>query len=152
MMKIHTLTRSTGLKDKARQRGRWDSSGRGNYSGKGYKGQKSRTGFSLKPYFEWGQTSVVMRMPKARGFKRYYKLQDVIYPINLCILEKDVNIKDGSEITKELLKTCGYIKKATNMVKILGTGDFAKKLTFKGIEKFSATAKEKIEKAGGKIE
>jgi large subunit ribosomal protein L15 len=118
-MKIHTLIRSTGLKDKARQRGRGDSSGRGNYSGKGYKGQKSRTGFSLKPYFEGGQTSVVMRMPKARGFKRYYKLQDIIYPINLCILEKDVNIKDGSEITKELLKTCGYIKKVTNMVKIL---------------------------------
>lgn len=149
-MKLHTLTRSKGTKDKAKQLGRGNWSGKGNYSGKGHKGQKARTGHSLKPYFEWGQTSVVQRMPKARGFKRFIKLQDTIAVINVSRLEKDENLKSGTEVTKELLIKLWYIKKDMT-VKILGNGELTKKLNFKGIEKFAATAKEKIEKAGWSI-
>jgi large subunit ribosomal protein L15 len=88
-------------------------------------------------------------MPKAKGFKRYYKLVDTYEVINVSSLEKDVRIT--SEITKESLKNAGYIKKTSALVKILGNGELTKSLTFTGIEKFTKSATEKIQKAGGKI-
>lgn len=148
-MKLHTLEKSKGFKDKARRLGRGDAS-KGNYSGKGHKGQKARSGKSVRPFFEGGQTSIVQRMPKAKGFKRYYKLVDIYAVVNVSSLDKDVRI-DG-EVTKAALKAAGYIKKESEMVKILGNGELSKALTFTGIEKFTSSAKEKIEKAGGKIQ
>ncbi len=147
-MKLHELTRSKGFKTKSRQLGRGNAS-KGNYSGKGLKGQKARTGKTIRPFFEGGQTPITMRMPKARGFKRYYKLVDNYEVFNVSAFEKDARFT--SEVTKELLKSAGYIKKADALVKILGNGDLTKALTFTGIDKFTASATQKIEKAGGKI-
>ena len=149
-MKIHELQRSTWLKDKARRLGRWDAT-KGNTSGKGHKGQKARSGYSAKPFFEWGQTSIVQRLPKAKWFTRHDKLRDTYAVINLGNLEKDERIAKDMEITKFKLKELGYLKKESELVKILWTGDFSKKLTFTELEKYSKTAITKIEKAGAKI-
>jgi large subunit ribosomal protein L15 len=147
-MKLHTLQRSKGFKDKARPLGRGDAS-KGNTSGKGHKGQKARSGKSLPPFFEGGQTSLVQRMPKAKGFKRYYKLVDTYEVINLSTLEKDTKIT--TEVNKEILKTAGYLKNSSALVKILGNGELTKPLTFAGMDKFTKSAVEKIQKAGGTI-
>ena len=80
-MKLHQLEKSKWFKDKARRLGRWNAS-KGNYSGKWLKGQKARSGRSVRPFFEWGQTPVVMRMPKAKGFKRADKWIDKYVVIN----------------------------------------------------------------------
>lgn len=103
----------------------------------------------MKPFFEGGQTSVVQRMPKARGFKRYYKLVDVVEVVNLSALEKDVRIT--SLVNKDLLVDLGYIHSNADRVKVLGNGELSKSLSFEGIELFSDAAKAKIEKAGGSI-
>lgn len=147
-MKLHELTRSKGFTTKARRLGRGNAS-KGNYSGKGLKGQKARTGKTIRTFFEGGQTPITMRMPKARGFKRYYKLLEHYEVINVAALEKDPRFT--SEVNKDLLKKAGYIKKTDALVKILGNGELNKALTFTGIEKFTASAIQKIEKAGGKI-
>jgi len=148
-MKLHSLVRSKGLTDKLNRRWRGNASGRGNFSGRGCNGQKSRSGHSMKPFFEWGQTSVVMRMPKHRGFKRYYKLVTPVQIVNLDALQKDEKVTDV--VTKELLLQLGYIDTADVAVKVLWTWDLQKALSFEGIEHFSATAKTKIEKAGWSI-
>lgn len=150
-MKIFELTKSKGLIKKSKRIGRGNWSGKWNYSTKWHKGQKARTGFSMSPTFEWGQTSFVQRMPKSRWFKRHYKLLDVYSIVNLSSLEKDERIVDGFEITKFKLKELGYISKESALVKILGVGDLKKSLNFDGIDKFSKTAQEKIEKSGWKI-
>jgi large subunit ribosomal protein L15 len=148
-MKLHALQKSKGFKDKARRLGRGNAS-KGNYSGKGHKGQKARSGKSVRPFFEGGQTSIVQRMPKAKGFKRYYKLVDTYAVVNVSALDTNQNIT--GEVTKATLKAAGYIKNVSEMVKILGNGELSKALTFIGIEKFTSSAKEKIEKAGGTIQ
>ena len=88
-------------------------------------------------------------MPKAKGFKRFYKLVDAYAVVNVGTLEKDA--KFTTEVTKSALKAAGYIKKETELVKILGNGELTKSLTFTGIEKFTKSAVEKIQKAGGKM-
>lgn len=148
-MKLHSLVRSKGLTDKLNRRWRGNASGRGNFSGRGCNGQKSRSGHSMKPFFEWGQTSVVMRMPKHRGFKRYYKLLTPVQTVNLDAIQKDEKITEV--VSKEVLLQLGYIRSADVAVKILWTWDLQKALSFEGIEHFSATAKAKIEKAGWSI-
>gem|GEM_PF-978777 len=87
-------------------------------------------------------------MPKARGFTRYYKLVKDVVIVNLGALDADARISDAMEITKALLKDLGYINKSTDFVKILGHGDYAKHLTFKDVDAFSASAKAKMEKPG----
>ncbi|GHW02741.1 50S ribosomal protein L15 [candidate division SR1 bacterium] len=148
-MKLHELTRSKGFKAKARRLGRGNAS-KGNYSGKGLKGQKARTGKTIRPFFEGGQTPITMRMPKAKGFKRFYKLVDHYVVINLSSIEKDDRFT--TEVTKEILKANRMLKSTDSLVKILGNGEFTKAITFTGMDKFTASAKEKIEKAGGKIQ
>ena len=148
-MKLHSLVRSKGLTDKLNRRWRGNASGRGNFSGRGCNGQKSRSGHSMKPFFEWGQTSVVMRMPKHRGFKRYYKLLTPVQAVNLDVIQNDEKITEV--VSKEVLLQLGYIRSADVAVKILWTWDLQKALSFEGIEHFSATAKAKIEKAGWSI-
>ena len=147
-MKLHQLEKSKGFKDKARRLGRWNAS-KGNYSGKWLKGQKARSGKSVRPFFEWWQTPVTMRMPKAKGFKRCDKWVDSYVIINVSTLEQDAAIT--GEVTKATLKAAGYIKNETDLVKILGNGELNKALNFTDIEKFTKSAVEKIEKAGGKI-
>ena len=148
-MKLHSLVRSKGLTDKLNRRGRGNASWRGNFSGRGCNGQKSRSGHSMKPFFEWWQTSVVMRMPKHRWFKRYYKLITPVQTVNLWNLWKDERVSEV--VSKELLLQLGYIRSVDEAVKILWNWDFDKALSFEGIEHFSATAKAKIEKAGWSI-
>ncbi len=143
-MKLHTLKRSKWIVSKSKRLGRWDGSGKGNYSTKGLKWQKSRSGVSIKPFFEWWQTSIVQRIPKARWFKRYFKLIKDISVINLGNLNKDERITDWMKISKETLKELGYIKKRASYVKILWNGDWTKKVEFVDIDFFSKTAEEKI--------
>lgn len=149
-MKLCELKRSTWLKDKANRIGRWNSS-KWTYSGRGQKWQKARSWHSAKPFFEGWQTSIVMRMPKARWFKRHDKFVDSYSIINLSTLEKDERIAKDMEINKFKLKELGYIKKESDLVKVLWNWDFSKKLTFTWLEKYSKSALNKIEKAGAKI-
>lgn len=149
-MKLHELKKSTWLKKKANRIWRGNAT-KGNYSGKGLKGQKARSGYSAKPYFEWGQTSIVQKLPKMKWFKRHDKLVDTYQVINLSRLEKDERITKDMEINKFKLKELWYIKKETDLVKILWNWNITKKLTFSAIDKFSKTAIEKIEKAWAKI-
>lgn len=147
-MKIHQLQKSKWLKDKARRRWRGNGTGTGNYSGRGLKGQKARSWHSMKPFFEGWQTSIVQRLPKARGFTRYFKLVQDVVIVNLGVLDADVRITDTMEINKQVLKDLGYIKSIKAFVKLLWHGDYAKHLTFKDIDAFSAAAKIKIDKPG----
>lgn len=148
-MKIHTLVKSKGLKSKATRKGRGNGS-KWNYSGKGLKWQKARSGWSIKPYFEGGQTSIVQRVPKARWFTRYFKLVSSRSVVNLSDLEKDKRIEKKATLTRDLLKDFWYIGKE-EIVKILGTGEIKKSLTFEGEFTFSASAQEKILAAGGSV-
>ena len=147
-MKLHQLEKSKWFKDKARRLGRWNAS-KWNYSGKWLKGQKARSWRSVRPFFEWWQTPVVMRMPKAKGFKRCDKWIESYTIINVSALEQ--NPVFTTEVTKAILKDAGYIKSISDMVKILWNWDLKKSLSFVWIEKFTKSAVEKIEKAGGKI-
>ena len=124
--------------------GRGHGSGNGKTAGKGHKGQKARSG-APRPGFEGGQMPLYRRLPK-RGFKNIFAKQYVA--VNVEELNK---LEDGAEVTAETLKANGIISKTLDGVKILGRGELNKKLTVK-VAKMSASAKEKIEKAGGKAE
>ncbi len=142
-MKLHELTKSKWFKDKSRRKGRGNAS-KWNTCGKWNKGQKARTGGSIPVFFEWGQTPLVMRIPKLKGFKRYYKFVDDYAVINLARLEADTRIT--KEVNRSVLVELGYAKKK-DKIKILWQGELTKKLTFVDIDSFSSSAKEKIEKA-----
>ena len=146
-MRIHTLSPAEGSVTKAKRLGRGIGSGLGKTSGKGHKGQWARSGGGVRPGFEGGQTPLARRVPK-RGFNN--KRFSIDYTIiNLDALEK---FQEGAVVTPELLSEMQLINfKHTVGLKILGTGTLTKKLTVKA-HKFSASAKEKIEKAGGNIE
>ena len=126
------------------RRGRGHGSGNGKTAGKGHKGQKARSG-APRVGFEGGQMPLYRRLPK-RGFKNIFAKQYV--SINVEELNK---FDDGAEVTAEALMDKGIISKALDGVKILGRGEVTKKVNVK-VAKYSASAKEKIEKAGGKAE
>ena len=145
-MKLHELNALPEAKSKKRV-GRGPGSGMGKTATRGQKGQKSRSGASIAPWFQGGQTPLYRRLPK-RGFNnaRY----SVRYAtINLSDLNKF--FKDGDVVTPELLKEKGIIKKQLSGVKVLGNGNLEKKLTIKA-NRFSTAAIAKIEAAGGKTE
>ena len=126
------------------RKGRGHGSGNGKTAGKGHKGQKARSG-APRPGFEGGQMPLYRRIPK-RGFtNRNYK---EIIGINISALERFDN---GAEVTVDTLIESGIVKNPRDGVKILGNGDFTKKLTVKA-NAFSASAKEKIEALGGTCE
>lgn len=126
------------------RRGRGHGSGNGKTAGKGHKGQKARSG-ATRPGFEGGQMPLQRRIPK-RGFNNIFAKQFAI--VNVSDLEKFDN---DTVVTEELLVQTGLVKKALDGVKVLGNGELSKKLTV-NVTAFSASAKEKIEKAGGKAE
>jgi large subunit ribosomal protein L15 len=126
------------------RRGRGHGSGNGKTAGKGHKGQKARSG-APRIGFEGGQMPLYRRLPK-RGFKSIGRAQ--IETITLSDLDR---FEDGAEVTVETLVAEGIIKDTLSGVKILGNGEITKKLTVQA-NKFTATAKEKIEAAGGKVE
>jgi len=144
-MKLHELSPAAGSTKDVKRIGRGHGSGQGKTAGKGHKGQKARSGGGVRPGFEGGQTALARRIPK-RGFNNIFANKYAI--VNVSDLEKFV---DGTVVDTELLKASGIIKKELDGVKVLGNGELTKNLTVKAA-KFSAAAKEKIEKAGGKAE
>lgn len=144
-MKLHELKSAEGSRKSRKRIGRGTGSGFGRNAGKGEKGQKARSGGGVRIGFEGGQMPLYRRLPK-RGFtnifaKEYYELN----------VEKLNAFEDGTEITPELLLEKKVIKKSKDGLKILGNGKLEKKLTVKAA-KFTKTAVEKIETAGGKVE
>lgn len=144
-MYIHELSPAEGSKKDVKRVGRGHGSGWGKTSGKGHKGQNARSGGGVRPGFEGGQMPLARRIPK-RGFNNIFAAK--MAAVNVSSLEI---FKEGTEVDAELLLASGLVKKIDNGVKILGNGELTKKLTVKA-DAFSASAKEKIEKAGGKAE
>ncbi len=144
-MRLDELQPAEGSKFAVKRVGRGIGSGNGKTAGKGHKGQNARSGGGVRPGFEGGQMPLYRRLPK-RGFKNIFAKQYVT--INVEDLER---FENGTEVTPELLKETGVISKVLDGVKVLGRGELSKNLTVKAV-KFSESAKEKIEKAGGKAE
>jgi large subunit ribosomal protein L15 len=131
-------------KNKSRKRiGRGPGSGHGKTSTRGHKGQGSRSGYSSSPIFEGGQMPLVRRIPK-RGFHNQWA--DSVAAVNLGVLEK--HFQNGDEVTPDSLRTKKIVKGRYDVLKVLGDGQFTKSLKISA-HKFSASALEKIEKAGG---
>ena len=144
-MKLHDLKPAVGATTAAKRLGRGIGSGLGKTSGKGHKGAKARSGGGKGPGFEGGQIPLMRRIPK-RGFTNKFRTEYVA--INVERLEI---FEDGQVVTPVELIEAGIIKNILDGVKIMGNGEITKKLTVKA-NKFTATAKEKIEAAGGKAE
>ncbi len=145
-MKLHTIYPNDGAVKTRKRVGRGAGSGLGKTSGKGQKGQNSRSGGGVRPGFEGGQLPLFRRIPK-RGFTNA-RFKTTYAVLNLSDLNR---FEDGAVITPELLKDMGILKNQLDGVKILGEGKLEKKLTVKA-NKFSKTAKEAIETIGGKAE
>lgn len=145
-MKQNELYPSPGSRKNKKRVGRGNGSGHGTFSGRGAKGQKSRSGVQIQRGFEGGQLPIIKRLPRKRGF---YSLFRVVYsPVNLAAL----NIfAAGTEITPQLLFEAGLIDSKTRLVKILADGEMKNSVIVKA-NKFSEAAKAKIEAAGGKAE
>jgi large subunit ribosomal protein L15 len=144
-LSLNNLSPAKGSTHKKKRVGRGPGSGLGKTAGRGHKGQKSRSGYSQKIGFEGGQMPLQRRLPK-RGFTNIFKKQWI--EISLAKLEESFNA--GEEITPEVLHKRGLIKKAKHDLVILGTGDISKALKISA-HRFTKTAREKIENAGGSI-
>ena len=144
-MKLHELSPAEGSKKEAKRVGRGHGSGQGKTAGKGHKGQKARAGKGVRPGFEGGQMPLQRRVPK-RGFNNIFAKN--IVAINVGSLNK---FEDGAVVDTQALVDAGIVKNSFDGIKILGNGSLNKKLEVK-VAAFSASAKEKIEKAGGKAE
>ncbi len=144
-MKIHELGPGAGAKSKVKRVGRGIGSGLGKTAGKGHKGQKARTGGKIRRGFEGGQTPLMRRIPK-KGFNNIFAKEYAT--INVSDLER---FEDGTVVNIELLLNEGIVRKKLDGLKVLGNGNLTKKLTVEAT-KFSASAIQKIEAAGGKTE
>jgi large subunit ribosomal protein L15 len=144
-MKLDDLRPAIGSNKERKRVGRGDGSGHGKTSGRGHKGQGARSGGNTKPGFEGGQMPLQRRLPK-RGFHNPFRVAYSV--VNLAQLEA---LSAGSEVTPENLAARGLVSGKNRLVKILGGGSLSKALTVKA-HGFSASAKEKIEAAGGKAE
>ncbi len=144
-MNLHELSPAEGATKASRRIGRGHGSGWGKTAGKGHKGQKARSGGSIRPGFEGGQMPLQRRIPK-RGFNNIFAKK--IVAINVSALEV---FEDGAEVTAEALIEKGIVKNEYDGIKILGNGNLTKKLTVK-VAAYSESAKQKIEAAGGKAE
>jgi len=146
-MNLHTLSPNEGSKHRRKRLGCGESSGLGKTSGRGHKGQKSRSGGGVRPGFEGGQMPLHRRLPK-RGFNNT-RFQDSIAIVNVSQLEEFFNA--GEEVNEESLRAVGLVKGQIDKIKVLGQGDITKSLKVT-VNLASASAKEKIEKAGGSLE
>ena len=144
-MKLHELKPAAGSTTAPKRLGRGVGSGLGKTSGKGHKGAKARSGGGKRPGFEGGQMPLTMRLPK-RGFTNKFRKE--LVAINVSRLDI---FEDGTEVTPATLIEAGLTKNVLDGIKILGNGEITRKLTVKA-HAFSASAKEKIEAAGGKAE
>ncbi|MBE6594770.1 MAG: 50S ribosomal protein L15 [Ruminococcaceae bacterium] len=145
-MKLHELSPAEGSAKAAWRKGRGPGSGNGKTAGKGHKGQNARSGGGVRPGFEGGQLPLYRKLPK-RGFNNS-KFAKVYAIVNVEALNA---FEDGAVIDLEALLAKKIVRKANDGLKVLGNGELTKKVTVKATI-FSASAKEKIEAAGGKIE
>lgn len=146
-MELKDLRPAEGSRKARKRIGRGNSSGHGTTAGRGTKGQLSRSGGGKGAGFEGGQQPLAMRLPKLPGFIHHGRIEYT--PVNVSRLEEIY--EDGDVVNGETLKAKGVIKHVDIPVKVLGDGDITKKLTIK-VDKISASAKAKIEAAGGKVE
>ena len=144
-MKLNELRPAEGSVKANFRKGRGAGSGNGKTAGKGHKGQNARSGGGVRPGFEGGQLPLYRKLPK-RGFKNRFAVNYAV--VNVAALNR---FEDGAVVDVEALKAAKLVRKELDGVKILGNGELTKKLTVKATV-FSATAKEKIEAAGGKTE
>ena len=144
-MKLHELSPAPGSVKEAYRKGRGAGSGNGKTAGKGHKGQKARSGGGVRPGFEGGQMPLQRRIPK-RGFNNIFAKEYV--SINVDVLNR---FEDGAVVDAEAISKAGIVKNTRDGIKILGRGELNRKLTVVAVA-FSASAKEKIEAAGGKAE
>ncbi len=146
-MELKDLHPAEGSRRSRKRVGRGIGSGRGKTSGRGMNGQKSRAGGGKGAGFEGGQTPLARRLPKLPGFTNINRVEYV--PVNVSRLEE--KFEAGAVVDGASLKAAGIIKHADDLVKVLGDGEITKALTIK-VDKVSASAKAKIEAAGGKVE
>ena len=146
-MQLNDLRPAEGSRKNRKRIGRGNSSGHGTTAGRGTKGQLSRSGGGKGAGFEGGQQPLAMRLPKLPGFKNRNRVE--FAPVNVARLEGLYD--DGETVDAESLMAKGVIKHDYIPVKVLGDGELSKKLTVK-VDKVSASAKAKIEAAGGKVE
>ena len=144
-MKLNELSPAQGSAKAAWRKGRGPGSGNGKTAGKGHKGQNARSGGGVRPGFEGGQHPLYRKLPK-RGFKNRFAVNYAI--VNVAALNK---FEDGAVVDMDALVAAKIVRKPLDGLKVLGNGEITKKLTVKATV-FSATAKEKIEAAGGKTE
>ena len=144
-MKLNELSPAQGSAKSVWRRGRGAGSGNGKTAGKGHKGQNARSGGGVRPGFEGGQLPLYRKLPK-RGFKNRFAVNYAI--VNVSALNK---FEDGAVVDLETLVEKRIVRKPLDGLKVLGNGELTKKITVKATV-FSATAKEKIEAAGGKTE
>jgi large subunit ribosomal protein L15 len=139
----HDLRPPAGATHPRKRVGRGNASGQGTYAGKGLKGQKSRSGKNVRLGFEGGQMPIYRRMHALRGFNNRWRVP--FQPVNVATLER---FDDGAEVTPESLVAAGVLKNLKEPVKVLGNGALTKKLNVTA-HRFSASARAKIEQAGG---
>lgn len=145
-MKLHELSPAVGSVKESYRKGRGAGSGNGKTAGKGHKGQNARSGGGVRPGFEGGQIPLSRRLPK-RGFNNVFAKEYAIVNVETI---NDV-FEDGAVVNAQTLLENGVVKKLLDGVKVLGRGEITKKVTVQAT-KISASAKEKIEVAGGKCE
>ena len=142
-MKLHTLPKIEGSTHRHKRLGCGRSSGHGKTSGRGHKGMKARSGGGVRPGFEGGQMPLYRKLPH-RGFNNVNRVEFAV--VNLSQIDKC----EGSEIDRNVLVKAGIVRAADLLVKVLGNGEISRPVT--GVaQKFSASAKAKIEAAGGKV-
>ena len=146
MVRLDNISPVPGSRRARKRVGRGNGSGHGTYSGRGSKGQKSRSGAKVRPGFEGGQLPLIKRLPRKRGFVNIFRIEYNIVKVGqLGIFEPD------SEVTPEKMLAAGMVKSLRQPVKVLADGDIGHSLLVKA-NKFSASAKTKIEAAGGRAE
>ena len=145
-MRQDELHPAAGSKKSRKRVGRGDGSGHGTYSGRGCKGQKSRSGYRMRPGFEGGQLPLIKRLPRKRGFVNIFRTEYSV--VNLSRLNM---FESGSEVDPKRLVSAGVVKSLRRPIKILAEGDISHPLVVKA-HKFSTAAKAKIEAVGGKVE
>lgn len=145
-MRLHDLKPRPGAKHTKKRVGCGESSGHGKTSGKGHKGQKARSGGSIRPSFEGGQMPLFRRLPK-RGFNQA-AFRDAIGTVNLDDLEK--RFSDGDTVNEASLREAGLVRGKLDAIKLLGRGELTKKLSVE-VDLVSEAARQKVEKVGGTL-
>ena len=145
-MRQDKLSPALGSKRRRKRVGRGDGSGHGTYSGRGCKGQKSRSGYKMSRGFEGGQLPLIRRLPRKRGFTNIFRIEYSIVNVGKLSM-----FEAGSEVTPERLVVAGVVKSLRHPIKVLAEGDINHPLVVKA-NRFSAAAKAKIEAAGGEVE